>query len=157
MLKVHFKEATQNEIHLHDIQYDIALCFTKYLYTDDCEITEKNVFQLFQCCHQYQDKVLLRRCVVYIEQGITRENVCDIYQFAQQYHNDELIDKCLQYVSYRYEAIAATAGFTTLSTSDKMVLTNAKKAGVWIDNTPAPRSPGFALSRLYNEFIRKLN
>jgi len=128
LLNNNYKESKQNEIVIPDTEYDIVWQFIKYLYTDDCEITETNVIQLTKCCHRYQEIVLLRKCEIFIEQGITVANVCDIYQFGQQF-SSELLDRCINYISYRYDSVSATERFSALPSADKDKLIKSKKTG----------------------------
>jgi len=155
MFGINYKESTQREITLKEFQYDIIFNFIKFIYTDKCDnITEDNVIQLFQCCHQYQEKVLLNRCEIFIANGLTIENVCDIYQFSSQFNATELKNKCLTFISYRYNTVTQTNGFNDLQLSDKQLMENQKVDGIYIEEESVnPKSIPPKLS-FFSRFIK---
>jgi len=75
MFSCMYKEATQKTVTLKDFEYEIIFTFIKFLYTDECEITENNAVSLLVCCNHYCDKVLQNRCERFLLTGISISSV----------------------------------------------------------------------------------
>jgi len=133
MFSHNFREATKGTATLKEFDYDIIFNFIKFLYTDECDITENNAVSLLACCHHYREKVLQNRCESFIATGITISNACTIYQYACQYNCPNLKDQCIHYVKYRYDRVAATSEFKSLSNEDKQLFLNNKQQGLYED------------------------
>uniref|UniRef100_A0AC34G2N8 BTB domain-containing protein n=1 Tax=Panagrolaimus sp. ES5 TaxID=591445 RepID=A0AC34G2N8_9BILA len=72
-------------IKIQDYSYDNFYEFLRFLYISDCNLTEKNVFQMVDMAEFYGVQCLKDVCDKFLSECVTLKNAEELFEFAQKY------------------------------------------------------------------------
>eukprot|EP01111_Echinosteliopsis_oligospora_P018272 TRINITY_DN8270_c0_g1_i1.p1 TRINITY_DN8270_c0_g1~~TRINITY_DN8270_c0_g1_i1.p1 ORF type:complete len:460 (+),score=97.23 TRINITY_DN8270_c0_g1_i1:147-1526(+) len=98
MLVNDMSESSMKTITLKEIKYDILSLLIQYLYTDQVNITEANVWDLLVASDKYQIKRLQAMCEDFMMKNIDLDNVCNLFELADKVHATQLKTFCMNWI-----------------------------------------------------------
>ncbi|XP_076242589.1 RCC1 and BTB domain-containing protein 1-like isoform X2 [Calliopsis andreniformis] len=122
-------ENNQNVLEHDQFSHDVYKAFLKYLYTDEVDLSVKDVVEL---AHTYCENRLKRVCIEIMKNNISAENVSILYTEAVKYNAKEFEEYCLNFtLKHMTKAILSPHFFELNRSLMKTVLIRAAEAGVF--------------------------
>ena len=90
---------------------DDFIQFLRFLYTEECDLTWENVFEILYFSKKYLVSSLTKHCARFLSQQIQLDKVLPILQQAIKFDELELRDHCLQYLCPNISKLAVTEAF----------------------------------------------
>uniref|UniRef100_A0A7R9UG27 BTB domain-containing protein n=1 Tax=Pinguiococcus pyrenoidosus TaxID=172671 RepID=A0A7R9UG27_9STRA len=123
MLYGEMREASSEEIVIHDIRHDTFLKLLEYLYTDQVEdLTAESATPLLIAAEQYLLERLKGICEGIIRQSITVENVIGIFMAAHRHNALRLREIVLEYILANLEDVKRTRHFQELKDEPELLM-----------------------------------
>ena len=110
-------EANLKEIDLSiDVEVERApfIGLLEHIYSEDTEILEDNVVELFKMAHKYGDELLEAKCEGFIEERIDFSNVCDCLELSSAFHAPHLYNCCLNFIVSQFKFIYSKPSYQAL-------------------------------------------
>ena len=108
---------TTDAIELPDCEYDSALEFFRFLYSDEVELNGSNVMGVLYLAKKYMVPTLANKCVEYLRDNLNPSNVFSILPLAQKYDEKNLMDQCWKVIDEETEEAVKSDGFATIERS----------------------------------------
>ncbi|XP_026673021.1 RCC1 and BTB domain-containing protein 1 [Ceratina calcarata] len=99
----------------YQFSYNVYKAFLKYLYTDEIDLPEENVFELLELANSFNENQLKKRCTRIMKKAITIENSASIYSMAVEYDAKELEEYCFKFMLNHITAVMQSENFAKLS------------------------------------------
>ena len=99
---------TKDTIELPDCEYGSLLELFRYMYSDEVNLSGRNLMGVLYLAKKYLVSSLVDKCTEYLQFNLDPSNVFSILPTAQRYEEKELIDRC-------WEVINSGAGFAVKS------------------------------------------
>ena len=90
---------------------DDFIQFLRILYTEECDLTWENVFEILYFSKKYLVSSFTKHCARFLLQQIQLDKVLPILQQAYTFDELELKDRCLQYLCPNISEFAVTEAF----------------------------------------------
>ncbi|XP_069101855.1 BTB/POZ domain-containing protein 6-like [Argopecten irradians] len=107
--------AEKGEITIPDISPEIFRIFLRYLYTDNIELTDKNVVPVFNVGRKYCVDILISLCEAFLSNNLTTDNACALLEQAHVFMMESLQEDCFKFIVKNGYDILKSVSFTELS------------------------------------------
>jgi len=114
MLSSGLRESRSNKIMITDFSYDIFFEVLRFIYTDNCEITEDNCLNLLQASNYYQLDRLKALCELYCYKDMDSSNAAHFLSFADRYEATQLKSYALEYIYSHVEEVVKSESWKEL-------------------------------------------
>ena len=104
--------------------------FLRFLYTDNCILTEKNVVPLLYLAKKYMVGTLTEMCVNDLCRKINAENVFTILNNAICFDEQELQTACWHFIERHTSDVVSTESFNNITLGTLMTLLNRDKLDI---------------------------
>ena len=108
---------TTDSIELPDCDYDSLLELFRYMYSDEVNLTERNVMHVLYLAKKYMVPSLADKCAEYLRDNLEASNVFSILPNAQKFEDKDLEDRCWEVIEMDTEEAVTSAVFVTLERS----------------------------------------
>jgi len=115
MFESGMKEATQSEVAIDDISYEVFLALLEHLYTDRVEIASESALELFAAADFLGIEQLKMLCMARIEAELEARTVCHTLFVADKHSAAPLKDVCVSFIVEHFKEVHSTEGFHELS------------------------------------------
>ena len=89
----------------------------KFLYTDDCSLTENNAVFVLYLAEKYNVPSLSEKCVEFLAANLAEENVFVVLQQALKFDKKKLENKCWDMIDLKTNVAVVSEAFTDISQS----------------------------------------
>ena len=89
----------ESRIRIPDADENCFEEFLRFLYVDDCAITERNAIGLLYLAEKYDILALIEKCCQVLEASIDHKNVFEVLKVTRLFKERELEGKCWDFVS----------------------------------------------------------
>lgn len=101
------KDSSVSEIRLPDMKYSECLSLVRYMYTNEVECDDKDLFLTFKAAERFKMTDFVNKC----RPVITQDNVL---KFLDPKKNNFIIEECWKLIDDQFTAVASTAEFNKL-------------------------------------------
>ena len=108
---------TTDSIELPDCEYDSLLELFRYIYSDEANVSERNVMGVLYLAKKYMVPSLADKCTQYLQDHLDASNVFSILPSAQKYEEIKLVDRCWKVIDVETEEAVKSDGFWTIERS----------------------------------------
>ena len=108
---------TSDSIELPDCEYDSLLELFRYIYSDEANVSERNVMGVLYLAKKYMVPSLADKCTQYLQDHLDASNVFSILSSAQKYEEIKLVDRCWKVIDEETEEAVKSDGFWTIERS----------------------------------------
>ena len=108
---------TTDSIELPDCEYDSLLELFRYIYSDEVNLSGRNVMGVLYLAMKYMVPSLADKCTEYLQDNLDSSNVFSILPSAQKYEEKNLVDQCWKVIDKQTEEAVKSDGFTTIERS----------------------------------------
>ena len=108
---------TTDSIELPDCEYESLLEFFAFLYSDEVNLTERNVMHVFYLAKKYIVPSLVDKCTEYLRDILEASNVFSILSHAQIFEDKDLEDRCWEVIEMDTQEAVTSKEFVTLERS----------------------------------------
>jgi len=115
MFESGMREATQTEVTLEDISYEVFTALLEHLYTDRVEISSEIALELFAAADFLGVEQLKGICMTHIEAELAVETVCHTLTVADKHDDAALREVCVSFIVEHFKDVHSTEGFHELS------------------------------------------
>lgn len=105
-------------IRLHSVSYQVFEQIVNYVYTNHCDLSLDNVYDVLEAADQYLLPGLKSICGVFISQYLDVDNVVAVLETARLFGLHRLEGACLAFVAQNIEALLASPGLQRLILQD---------------------------------------
>ena len=102
---------TGDPIELPDCEYESLLELFRYMYSDEVNLSGRNVMGVLYLAKKYMVPSLADRCTKYLEDNLDPSNVFSILPSAQKYEEKDLVDRCWKVIDKQTEEAVKSDGF----------------------------------------------
>ena len=106
------------------------LQFLKYLYTENCNLTRKNVFSVLYFAKKYLVSPLIKLCTGFLSNRIGKNDVLLVLQQAIKFTENKLKGKCLQLIRPLAWEVISTDEFLSLDIETLKVILSQDQLNV---------------------------
>ena len=106
-----------DSITLPDCEYDSLLEFSRYLYSDEVNLTGSNVMRVLYLAKKYMVPSLVDKCSEYLRDNLEVANVFSILPHAKKFEDKDLEDRCWAVIEKQTEEAVSSEEFVTLEKS----------------------------------------
>ena len=100
-----------SNVYLSDTNDDSLGEFLKFLYTDDCRLTENNAVFVLYLAEKYNVPSLSEKCVEFLAANIAEENVFVVLQQALKFDKKKLENKCWDMIDLKTNVAVVSEAF----------------------------------------------
>ncbi|XP_068754690.1 BTB/POZ domain-containing protein 6-like [Montipora capricornis] len=108
---------TSGSIELPDCEFNSLLELFRFMYSDEVNLSESNVMEVFYLAKKYMVPSLVDECSKYLQNHLDASNVLNILPMAEKYEEKVLVDRCWEVVDTQSEAMVTSDGFGTIQRS----------------------------------------
>lgn len=108
---------TTGLIELPDCDFENLLEFFRYLYSDNANLTENNVMQVFYLAKKYMVSSLAEKCTEYLQDNLDASNVFSVLSYANKFEDTDLEDRCWRVIETETEEAVTSDDFITVDRS----------------------------------------
>ncbi|XP_078361281.1 BTB/POZ domain-containing protein 6-like [Oculina patagonica] len=108
---------TGDSIELPDCEYESLLEFFHYIYSDELNISGRNVMGVLYLAKKYMVPSLADKCAKYLQDNLDPSNVFSILPSAQKYEEKNLVDRCWEVIDKQTVEAVKSDGFVTIDRS----------------------------------------
>ena len=108
---------TRDSIELPDCEYESLLELFRYMYSDEVNLSGKNVMGVLYLAKKYMVPSLAAKCTEYLQNNLDPCNVFNILPTAEKYGEKKLVDRCWKVIDRQTEAALKSDGFATIERS----------------------------------------
>jgi len=114
MFESGMREATQEEVELHDVEVEVFRKLLEHLYTDTDIVPSEIALELFSAADRFGVERLRQLCAARVEADMSVNSVCNILTVADQHNATYLKEECVQFIVARFSEVHSTDGFREL-------------------------------------------
>ncbi|KAL4646333.1 ankyrin repeat and BTB/POZ domain-containing protein 1 isoform X1 [Arapaima gigas] len=125
LLEDHFSEGetlqsqpSTSVLTLHNLCPDIFVRLLYYIYSDDTELSQENVYDVLCVADMYLLPGLKRLCGKLLAQTLSEDNVLHIWRTAKLFHLSRLEDQCTEYMAKIIEKLVEVQEFADMIKED---------------------------------------
>ena len=108
---------TRDSIELPDCDYESLLELSRYMYSDEVNLSGSNVMGVLYLAKKYMVPSLADKCTEYLQNNLDPSNVFSILPTAEKYEEKQLVDRCWKVVDKETKAVVQSDGFATIERS----------------------------------------
>ena len=108
---------TEDSIELPDCEYESLLELFRYVYSDEVNLSGRNVMGVLYLAKKYMVPSLAEQCSEYLQKNLDPSNVFIILPSAQKYEEKDLVERCWKVIDDQTEQVAKSDGFATIERS----------------------------------------
>ena len=108
---------TKDSIELPDCDYDSLLEMFRFMYTDEANLSESNVMEVWYLANKYMVPSLVEKCAAYLLGNVKATNVFCILSHAQKFEHKDLEDRCWEVIETQTEEAVTSDEFVTVERS----------------------------------------
>ena len=108
---------TRNSIELPDCEYESLLELFRFMYSDEVNLSGRNVMGVLYVAKKYKVPSLADKCTKYLEENLHPSNVFSILPFAQKSEEKNLVDQCWEVIDKHTDEAVKSDGFATIERS----------------------------------------
>ncbi|XP_068754673.1 BTB/POZ domain-containing protein 6-like [Montipora capricornis] len=108
---------TSHSIELPDCEYDSLFELFRFMYSDEVNLSESNVMEVFYLAKKYMVPSLVDKCSEYVQNNLQPSNVLSILPLAENYDDKALVDRCWKVIDTQSEEVVTSDGFATIQRS----------------------------------------
>ena len=108
---------TTDSIELPDCEYDSLLELFRYIYSDEVNLSGRNVMGVLYLAMKYMVPSLADKCTEYLQDNLDSSNVFSILPSALKYEEKNLVDQCWKVIDKQTEEAVKSDGFATIERS----------------------------------------
>ena len=102
-------------VNLSDTDVEILEEFLRFLYSDECYLTEDNAMLVMYLAKKYIVPSLVDKCVEFLERIFTEENIFTFLLEAVQMDEKKLESKCWDFIELNTRVVVQSVAFTNIS------------------------------------------
>ena len=104
--------------------------FLRYLYCEECEINEENVFDILYMAKKYLVHSVVEKCVKYLSQDVNVKRVLVILQHANKFGEEKLSRQCIKYICQHIKEVFKSEHFVELDPETLKIILNHDKLSI---------------------------
>ena len=108
---------TGDTIELPDCEHDSLLELFRYMYSDEVNLSGRNVMGVLYLAKKYMVPSLADKCAEYLQENLDQSNVFGILPEAQKYEEKNLVDQCWKVIDEQTEEAVKSDEFVTIEKS----------------------------------------
>ena len=108
---------TTDSIELPDCDHESLLEMFRFLYTDEANLSESNVMEVWYLANKYMVPSLVEKCAAYLRDNVKATNVFCILSHAQKFEDKDLEDRCWEVIETQTEEAVTSDDFVTVERS----------------------------------------
>ena len=108
---------TRDSIELPDCEYESLLELFRYMYSDEVNLSERNVMGVLYLAKKYMVPSLAEKCTEYLQKNLDPSNVFSILPSFQKYEEKDLVDRCWKVIDKQTGEAVKSDGFATIERS----------------------------------------
>ena len=109
-------------VNLSDTDDVILEQFLRFLYTDECNLTEDNAMLVLYLAKKYIVPLLADKCIEFLKGIFTEENVLTLLDQADQLDERKLENKCWDFIELNASVVINSAAFTDIKQTTLVTL-----------------------------------
>ena len=106
-----------DSIELPDCEYESLLELFRYMYSDEVNLSGRNVLGVLYVAKKYMVPLLADRCMKYIKIHLDPSNVFSILPAVEKYEEKNLVDRCWEMIDNYTETALKSDAFVTIERS----------------------------------------
>ena len=108
---------TRDSIELPDCEYESLLELFRYMYSDEVNLSRRNVMGVLYLAKKYMVPSLAEKCTEYLQENLDPSNVFSILPSSQKYEEKDLVDRCWKVIDKQTGEAVKSDGFATIERS----------------------------------------
>ena len=108
---------TRDSIELPDCEYESLLELFRYMYSDEVNLSGRNVMGVLYLAKKYMVPSLAEKCTEYLQENLDPSNVFSILPSSQKYEEKDLVDRCWKVIDKQTGEAVKSDGFATIERS----------------------------------------
>ena len=108
---------TRDSIELPDCEYESLLELFRFIYSDEVELTGRNVMHVLYLAKKYLVPSLAEKCAEFLRKNLNASNAFSILSHAQKFEDKDLENRCWEVVELHTEKALASDDFVVIERS----------------------------------------
>ena len=108
---------TRGSIELPDCEYESVLELFRFIYSDEVELTGRNVMHVLYLAKKYLVPSLAEKCAEFLRKNLDASNAFSILSHAQKFEDKDLENRCWEVVEVQTEEALASDDFVVAERS----------------------------------------
>ena len=108
---------TTDSIELPDCDHESLLEMFRFMYTDEANLSESNVMEVWYLANKYMVPSLVEKCAAYLRDNVKASNVFCILSHAQKFEDKDLEERCWEVIETQTEEVVTSDEFVTVERS----------------------------------------
>ena len=108
---------TRDSIELPDCEYESLFELFRYMYSDEVNLSGRNVMGVLYLAKKYMVPSLAEKCTEYLQENLDPSNVFSILPSSQKYEEKDLVDRCWKVIDKQTGEAVKSDGFATIERS----------------------------------------
>ncbi|XP_059091726.1 ankyrin repeat and BTB/POZ domain-containing protein 1-like isoform X2 [Tigriopus californicus] len=124
----HFHEASYDSVHdqlsipIHNIPAEVFAAIMSHIYSNEQELTTKNVYEVLEAADLYLLPSLKRQCGNFLSQFLDLDNVVSLLQTARLFGLPRLEHQCTEFIAMNIEGMVQNEDFRALVLHDASLI-----------------------------------
>jgi len=120
------KEQNGKNVDLEDTSKSILKEILSYIYTENLDINDENVIDIWILAHRWRIFQLKQLCEDFVHENLDVSNICSLYQLADMYDSMALKLECQTFIKANWTQIKKEEDFVQLDEKTKKSLKNSQ-------------------------------